>query len=177
MNTIRSYVPIPDPARRESVDTSATELEPEVEIPGHGRRDDGVLFPRDGPVGSGNGSGLMSPSRLHTCMLTASQAPMFGDYIAAFNSNLTNVVQFTGVAILVLGFSNFIWYGTHRVHHLRIWLIVAGYRSRHVSADDRFSSCRRSSVLAAVFGEQRQTRMGVLWVLACKFGDVFVKPL
>jgi MFS family permease len=36
-------------------------------------------------------------------------APMFGDYIEAFDSNLTNVVQFTGVAILVLGFSNFIW--------------------------------------------------------------------
>jgi hypothetical protein len=35
---------------------------------------------------------------------------MFGDYIQAFNSDLTNVVQFTGVAILVLGFSNFIWY-------------------------------------------------------------------
>lgn len=35
---------------------------------------------------------------------------MFGDYIEAFDSNLTNVVQFTGVAILVLGFSNFIWY-------------------------------------------------------------------
>lgn len=35
---------------------------------------------------------------------------MFGDYIVAFDSNLTDVVQFTGVAILVLGFSNFIWY-------------------------------------------------------------------
>lgn len=37
------------------------------------------------------------------------QAPMFGDYIEEFHSNLTDVVQFTGVAILVLGFSNFIW--------------------------------------------------------------------
>lgn len=36
-------------------------------------------------------------------------APMFGDYIEAFDSNLTDVVQFTGIAILVLGFSNFIW--------------------------------------------------------------------
>jgi len=36
-------------------------------------------------------------------------APMFGDYIKAFDSNLTDVVQFTGIAILVLGFSNFIW--------------------------------------------------------------------
>jgi hypothetical protein len=38
------------------------------------------------------------------------QAPMFGDYIEAFNSDLASVVQFTGVAILILGFSNFIWY-------------------------------------------------------------------
>jgi len=36
-------------------------------------------------------------------------APMFGDYIKAFDSDLESVVQFTGVAILVLGFSNFIW--------------------------------------------------------------------
>ncbi|CZR53299.1 related to HOL1, putative substrate-H+ antiporter [Phialocephala subalpina] len=36
-------------------------------------------------------------------------APMFGDYIEEFHSNLTDVIQFTGVAILVLGFSNFIW--------------------------------------------------------------------
>ncbi|KAH8817462.1 serine/threonine kinase 16 [Xylogone sp. PMI_703] len=36
-------------------------------------------------------------------------APMFGNYIEEFHSNLEDVVQFTGVAILVLGFSNFIW--------------------------------------------------------------------
>lgn len=30
-------------------------------------------------------------------------------YIQAFDSNLEDVLQFTGVAILVLGFSNFIW--------------------------------------------------------------------
>lgn len=45
-------------------------------------------------------------------MAPLSLAPMFGDYIEAFDSNLTDVVQFTGVAILVLGFSNFFWYGT-----------------------------------------------------------------
>lgn len=38
-----------------------------------------------------------------------SLAPMFPIYIKEFNSNLTDVVKFTGVAILVLGFSNFIW--------------------------------------------------------------------
>lgn len=38
-----------------------------------------------------------------------SLAPMFGDYIEEFHHDLTSVVQFTGIAILVLGFSNFIW--------------------------------------------------------------------
>ncbi|KAK5133559.1 hypothetical protein LTR08_007598 [Meristemomyces frigidus] len=36
-------------------------------------------------------------------------APMFGDYIVAFDSNINDVVKFTGIAILILGFSNFIW--------------------------------------------------------------------
>ena len=35
-------------------------------------------------------------------------APQFPLYIKDFHSNLTDVVQFTGVAILVLGFSNFV---------------------------------------------------------------------
>lgn len=39
-----------------------------------------------------------------------SLAPMFGDYIEEFHCTLADAVQFTGVAILVLGFSNFIWY-------------------------------------------------------------------
>lgn len=38
-----------------------------------------------------------------------SLAPMFGDYIEAFHCTLAEAVQFTGVAILVLGFSNFFW--------------------------------------------------------------------
>ncbi|KAK4504124.1 hypothetical protein PRZ48_005039 [Zasmidium cellare] len=36
-------------------------------------------------------------------------APMFPYYIEEFHSSLASVVKFTGVAILVLGFSNFIW--------------------------------------------------------------------
>ncbi|KAH8647397.1 major facilitator superfamily domain-containing protein [Xylariales sp. PMI_506] len=36
-------------------------------------------------------------------------APMFGSYIAEWNRSLADVVQFTGVSILCLGFSNFIW--------------------------------------------------------------------
>ncbi|CCT65017.1 related to HOL1, putative substrate-H+ antiporter [Fusarium fujikuroi] len=38
-----------------------------------------------------------------------SLAPMFPDYIEAFHCSLADAVQFTGVCILVLGFSNFIW--------------------------------------------------------------------
>lgn len=36
--------------------------------------------------------------------------PTFPALIEEFDSNLADVVQFTGIAILVLGFSNFIWY-------------------------------------------------------------------
>lgn len=38
-----------------------------------------------------------------------SLAPMFGNYIEEFHCTLPEAVQFTGVAILVLGFSNFVW--------------------------------------------------------------------
>jgi hypothetical protein len=37
-------------------------------------------------------------------------APMFGNLMEDFESDLASVVQFTGVCILVLGFSNFFWY-------------------------------------------------------------------
>ncbi|CAK3758407.1 MFS general substrate transporter [Lecanosticta acicola] len=36
-------------------------------------------------------------------------APMFPYYIKDFDSDLASVVKFTGVCILVLGFSNFVW--------------------------------------------------------------------
>lgn len=39
-------------------------------------------------------------------------APMFPQLIEAFNSDLAGVIQFTGVCILVLGFSNFLWYAS-----------------------------------------------------------------
>ena len=38
-----------------------------------------------------------------------SLAPMFPNIMADFNCSLEDAVQFTGVCILVLGFSNFIW--------------------------------------------------------------------
>ena len=37
-------------------------------------------------------------------------APIFPQLIQAYHSDLAGVVQFTGVTILVLGFSNFLWY-------------------------------------------------------------------
>lgn len=45
-----------------------------------------------------------------------SLAPMIPYLIEAFDSNLNDVIQFTGVAILVLGFSNFIWYALQPVY-------------------------------------------------------------
>lgn len=45
-----------------------------------------------------------------------SLAPMIPYLIEAFDSNLNDVIQFTGVAILVLGFSNFIWYAVQSVY-------------------------------------------------------------
>jgi hypothetical protein len=68
--------------------------------------DHGFVLSRNGSAGTGQFFQIRALNQL----LTTTKAPMFGDYIEAFDSNLTNVVQFTGVAILVLGFSNFIWY-------------------------------------------------------------------
>lgn len=39
-------------------------------------------------------------------------APMFPQLMQSFNCDLAGVVRFTGVCILVLGFSNFLWLGT-----------------------------------------------------------------
>lgn len=36
-------------------------------------------------------------------------APMFPQLMQSFHADLAEVVQFTGVCILVLGFSNFFW--------------------------------------------------------------------
>lgn len=36
-------------------------------------------------------------------------APMFPQLMEAFDASLADVVKFTGVCILVLGFSNFFW--------------------------------------------------------------------
>ena len=79
-------------------------------------------------------------------------APMFPDLIEAFDSDLAGVVQFTGIAILVLGFSNFIWCvftSTRKPFHIysrnlslsRFGVDVvspAGFPFKHPSDVDRF---------------------------------------
>lgn len=79
-----------------------------------------VPQPSDNPADPLNWSRAWKFSAiLATNMVTFSQgfgplalAPMFGAYIEEFDCTLAEAVQFTGVCILVLGFSNFIWYDT-----------------------------------------------------------------
>ena len=42
-------------------------------------------------------------------------APMFPQLMEAFDCSLADAIQFTGVCILVLGFSNFIWYASSKI--------------------------------------------------------------
>ena len=49
-----------------------------------------------------------------------SLAPTFPYLMEAFDADLAGVVRFTGVAILVLGFSNFIWYVSKLLNLLEI---------------------------------------------------------
>ena len=70
-----------------------------------------------------------------------SLAPMFGDYIEAFDCSLADAVQFTGVAILVLGFSNFIWYG----------LAISTEEGVHTHGEPGFLSARHSVVALCTF--------------------------
>ncbi|KAL2050607.1 hypothetical protein ABVK25_009115 [Lepraria finkii] len=87
-----------------------------VKSSGHSHR---VLVPQpsDDPNDPLNWTGFWKFSTL-TCATAATfvqgmgplaLAPMLPQLIEAFDSNLDAVIQFTGVAILVLGFSNFIW--------------------------------------------------------------------
>jgi hypothetical protein len=98
---------------------------------------------------------------------------MFGDYIEAFHHDLADVVQFTGIAILVLGFSNFIWYAP-KASSLIIAnkMTLSGFQFKHVLADDRSSSCLRLFALEVVFGERRQTHTAVSWELACQTSEL-----
>jgi hypothetical protein len=50
-------------------------------------------------------------------------APQFPFYIKEFHCTLAQAVQFTGVCILVLGFSNFIWW-VHPIASCRIKFVL-----------------------------------------------------
>jgi MFS family permease len=76
-------------------------------------------------------------------------APMFGSYIQEWGRDLADVVQFTGVAILVLGFSNFVWvpimvcFGRRPVAILStvVCLASAIWRARATSYDSFMGAC------------------------------------
>ena len=97
-----------------------------------------------------------------------SLAPMFGDYIVAFNCSLADAVQFTGVAILVLGFSNFIWYVTCNVM-IFSWTdsMMLGSRSAPHLVDDQSTLHHSLSVSALPSGEPEHRPMAASWAPAC----------
>ena len=47
-------------------------------------------------------------------------APIFPELMEAFHHSLPDTIQLTGVSILVLGFSNFIWYVAQTVVPRRV---------------------------------------------------------
>ncbi|KAK4541958.1 hypothetical protein LTR36_007158 [Oleoguttula mirabilis] len=76
-------------------------------------------------------------------------APMFPDYIEAFDSNLADVVKFTGYAILVLGFSNFLWvplstsFGRRPVYIFSLLVCVASsiWRAKAMTYNSFMGAC------------------------------------
>lgn len=83
-----------------------------------------VPQPSDNPHDPLNWSSLWKGACITSAaMVTFSQgfgplalAPMFPALMESFNCTLAEAVQFTGICILVLGFSNFLWY--ERPFHL-----------------------------------------------------------
>ncbi|CAK7206981.1 hypothetical protein SEUCBS139899_009788 [Sporothrix eucalyptigena] len=90
-------------------------------------------------------------------------APMFGSYMEEWDRSLADVVQFTGVAILVLGFSNFIWvpimvaYGRRPVAIISTMLCLGSsiWRARATS----YNSFMGASVLNGVGAGPCETLM------------------
>jgi MFS family permease len=52
-------------------------------------------------------------------------APAFGYYIKEFDCSLADAIQFTGISILILGFSNFIWVPLSSSFGRRVVLIAS----------------------------------------------------
>lgn len=90
-------------------------------------------------------------------------APMFPSYMSEWDRSLADVVQFTGVAILVLGFSNFFWvpimvsWGRRPVAITSTLLCLASsiWRARATS----YSSFMGASVLSGVGAGPCETLM------------------
>jgi hypothetical protein len=94
-------------------------------------------------------------------------APMFPAYIKEFGTDLAGAVQFTGVCILVLGFSNFIWSVSCAATRERRTDNHAGYQSAHRLAGAQYISSRNSSILDRLSGAQERIRTALSWALAC----------
>jgi MFS family permease len=81
-----------------------------------------------------------------------SLAPMFPDYIEEFNCTLAQAIQFTGLAILIVGFSNFFWvpmstsYGRRPVYLLSQLINIATciWRARAHSYGSFLGACALS---------------------------------
>lgn len=131
-----------------------------------------VPQPSDDPADPLNWSPWIKFSAiLATNMVTFSQgfgplalAPMFGSYIEAFDCTLAEAVQFTGVCILVLGFSNFLWYALYSTS-LSFRSLDTGYQSARHSAADQSSSSPRSFVWAPASGVPVHRPMAASWAL------------
>lgn len=90
-------------------------------------------------------------------------APLFGYYMEEYNRSLADVIQFTGVAILILGFSNFIWvpmstcFGRRPVAILSslICVISAIWRARATS----YNSFMGASILSGIGAGPCETLM------------------
>jgi len=92
-------------------------------------------------------------------------APMFPYYIKDFDSNLTDVIKFTGVAILVLGFSNFIWYAAHRfITSIFADRYVVGFLLARPLEGDRPTSSHSSSASAHQSGAPEPRHTVASWV-------------
>lgn len=89
-------------------------------------------------------------------------APMFPQLMKSFDADLASVVKFTGVCILVLGFSNFFWC-VLEILDSDMWLTSRRVPSRQLSVDGRSSSFPPLSVCSVIYGERSRRRMEVTW--------------
>lgn len=88
---------------------------------------------------------------------------MFGSYIEEFNCTLEEAIQFSGVSILVLGFSNFLWSAAIRCKLLFAVLTDQGYHCRPRMGDVLLCLLPSSSILLQRSGEPEHKHMAASW--------------